>query len=71
MKSEMLKKLVCILNPNKEYVVHIKTLKQALNYGLASQKLDRFENKAKQCNDTNIELKKAKKRTLKNFFASC
>ena len=48
MKSEMLKKLVCILNPNKEYVVHIKTLKQALNYGLASQKLDRFENKAKQ-----------------------
>ena len=58
------------MNPNKEYVVHIKTLKQALNYGLASQKLGRFENKVKQCDDTNIELKKAKKRTLKNFFAS-
>ena len=34
MKIEKCNKLVCNLYDKKEYVVHIKTLKQALNQGL-------------------------------------
>ena len=34
MKLDKCKKLVCDLNNKKKYVVHIKSLKQALNHGL-------------------------------------
>ena len=35
------KKLVCNLYDKKKYVVHIKSLKQALNHGLKLKKIDR------------------------------
>ena len=42
MKSDKCKKLVCNLRNKKKYVVHIKSLKQALNHGLKLKKVHRI-----------------------------
>ena len=42
MKIDKCKKLVCNLRNEKKYVVHIKSLKQALNHGLKLKKVHRI-----------------------------
>ena len=67
MKIDKCKKLVCNLhNKKKKYVVHIKSLKQALNHGLKFKKVHRiieFNQKAwlKPYIDMNTELRKLAK----------
>ena len=66
MKIDKCKKLVCNLRKKKKYVVHIKSLKQALNYGLKFKKIHRiieFNQKAwvKPYIDMNTELRKVAK----------
>ena len=66
MKIDKCKKLVCNLRNKKKYVVHIKSLKQALNYGLKFKKIHRiieFNQKAwvKPYIDMNTELRKVAK----------
>ena len=61
LKINKCKKLVCNLHNNKKYVLHIKSLKQALNYGLKFKKIHRiieFNQKAwlKPYIDMNTEL---------------
>ena len=63
MKIDKCKKLVCNLLNKKKYVVHIKSLKQALNHGLKLKKVHRIielNQKAwlKPYIDTNTELRK-------------
>ena len=41
MKIKKFNKLVCNLHDKKEYVVHIRTLKQALNHGLILKNVHR------------------------------
>ena len=65
-KIDKCKKLVCDLHNKKKYVVHIKSLKQALNHGLNFKKVHRiikFNQKAwlKPYIDMNIELRKLAK----------
>ena len=66
MKIDKCKKLVCNLLNKKKYVVHIKSLKQALNHGLKLKKIYRiieFNQEAwlKQYIDMNTELRKVAK----------
>ena len=66
MKIDKYKKLVCNLRNKKKYVVHIKSLKQALNHGLKLKKIHRiieFNQKAwlKPYIDLNTELRKLAK----------
>ena len=66
MKIDKCKKLVCNLQNNKKYVVHIKSLKQALNHGLKLKKVHRmieFNQKPwlKPYIDMNTELRKLAK----------
>ena len=76
MKINKCKKLVCNLHNKKKYVVHIKSLKQALNHGLKLKKIYRiieFNQKAwlKPHIDMNTELRKlAKDDFEKDFFKS-
>ena len=42
MKIDKCKKLVCNLHNKKKYVVHIKSLKQALNHGLKLKRVHRI-----------------------------
>ena len=70
MKIDKCKKLVCNLRNKKKYVVHIKSLKQALNHGLKFKKVHRiieFNQEAwlKPYIDTNTELRKLAKKILK------
>ena len=63
MKIDKCKKLVCNLQNEKKYVVHIKSLKEALNHGLKLKKIHRiieFNQKAwlKPYIDMNTELMK-------------
>ena len=65
-KFDKCKKLVCNLRNKKKYVVHIRSLKQALNYGLKLKKGHRiieFNQEAwlKSYIDMNTELKKIAK----------
>ena len=65
-KIDKCKKLVCDLRNKKKYVVHIKSLKQALNHGLKLKKVDRvieFNQKAwlKPYINMNAELRKLAK----------
>ena len=65
-KIDKCKKLVCDLHNKKKYVVHIKSLKQALNHGLKLKNVHRiieFNQKAwlKPYNDMNTELRKLAK----------
>ena len=69
------KKLICNLRKKKKYVVHIKSLKQAVNHGLKLKKVPRiieFNQKAwlKPYTDMNIELRKIAKMTLKKTSLS-
>ena len=74
MKIDKCKKLVCDLRDKKKYVVHVKSLKQALNHGLKLKKVYRiieFSQKAwlKPYIDVNAELRKlAKDDFEKDFF---
>ena len=66
MKIDKCKKLVCNLLNKKKYVMHIKSLKQALNHGLKFKKVHRiikFNQKAwlKPYIDMNTELRKLAK----------
>ena len=66
MKIDKCKKLVCNLRNKNKYVVHIKSLKQALNHGLKLKKVHRiieFNQKAwlKPYIDMNTELRKLAK----------
>ena len=74
MKSGKCKKLVCNLRNKKKYVVHIRSLKQALNHGLKLKKVHRiigFNQEAwlKPYIDMNTELRKIAKNDFeKDFF---
>ena len=74
MKIDKCRKLVCNLYNKKKYVVHIRSLKQALNHGLILKKVHRvieFNQEAwlKPYIDMNTELrKKAKNDFEKDFF---
>ena len=74
MKIDKCKKLVCNLRNKKKYVVHISSLKQALNHGLILKKVHRimeFNQEAwlKPYIDMNTELRKiAKNHFEKDFF---
>ena len=74
MKIDKCKKLVYNLYDKKKYVVHIRSLKQALNRGLILKKVHRiiqFNQEAwlKPYIDMNTELrKKAKNDFQKDFF---
>ena len=66
MKIDKCKKLVCNLDNKKKYVIHIKSLKQALNHGLKLKSIYRiieFNQKAwlKPYIDMNTELRKLAK----------
>ena len=66
MKTYKCKKLVCDLHNKKKYVVHIKSLKQALNHGLKLKRVHRvieFNQKAwlKPYINMNTELRKLAK----------
>ena len=74
MKIGKCKKIVCNLRNKKKYVIHIKSLKQALNYGLKLKKVHRIiefnqESWLKPYIDMNTELRKiAKNYFEKDFF---
>ena len=74
MKIDKCKKLVCNLSNKKKYVVHIRSLKQALNHGLKLKKVHRiieFNQEAwlKPYIDMNTELRKIAKNDFeKDFF---
>ena len=74
MTIDQCKKLVCNLRNKKKYVVHIKSLKQALNHGLRLKKVHRiieFNQEAwlKPYIDMNTELRKLSKNdSEKDFF---
>ena len=76
MKIDKCKKLVCNVRNKKKYVVHINSLKQALNHGLKLKKVHRiteFNQEAwlKPYIDMNTELRKlAKNDFQKDFFKS-
>ena len=65
---------MCTLRNNKKYVVHIRSLKQALNHGLKLKKVHRIiefnqEEWLKPYTDTNTELRKIAKNDFeKDFF---
>ena len=66
-------KLICDFHDKKNYVVHIKALKQALNHGLILKKVHRvieFNKKAwlKPYIDINTELRKEAKNDFENYF---
>ena len=73
-KIDKCKKLVCNLRNKKKYVVHIRSLKQALNHGLKLKKVQRiieFNQEAwlKPYIDMNTELRKIAKNDFeKDFF---
>ena len=74
MKIDKCKKLVCNLHDKKRYVLHIRLLKQALDYGLNLKKIHRvieFNQKSwlKPYIDMNTEVRKIAKNDFeKDFF---
>ena len=74
MKIDKCNKLVCNLYDKKNYVVHVRSLKQALNHGLILKKVHRviqFNQEAwlKPYIDMNTELRKQAKNDFeKDFF---
>ena len=71
MKIDKCKKLVCNLQNKKKYIMHIKSLKQALDHGLKLKKVHRiieFNQKAwlKPYIDMNSELRKLAKDDFEN-----
>ena len=72
-KIDKYKKLVCNLRNKKKYVVHIKSLKQALNDGLRLKKVHRIiefyqEAWLKPYIDMNTELRKVAENDFKKDF---
>ena len=66
MKNDKCKKLACNLRNEKKYVVLIRSLKQALNYGLKLKKVHRI---IEPYIDMNTELRKIAKNDFeKDFF---
>ena len=66
MKTEKVEKTVMNLHNKKQYVIHIKTLKQILNHKSVLKKVRiviKFNQKAslKSCIDMNTELRKNEK----------
>ena len=75
MKIDKCKKLVCNLYNKNNYIVHIRSLKQALNHGLILKKVHRViqvnqEAWLKTYIDMNTELRKQAKNILKKTFLS-
>ena len=75
MKINKCNKLVCKLYDKKNYFVHIRSLKQALNHGLIFKKVHKvvqFNQEAwlKLYIDVNTELRKQAKMILKKTFLS-
>ena len=71
MKIDKCKKLVCNLRNKKKYVVHIRSLKQALNHELKVHRIIEFNQEAwlKNYTDVNTELRKIAKNDFeKDFF---
>ena len=74
MKIDKCKKLVCNVHDKKKYVVHIRSLKQALNYGLKFKKVHKIiefnqEPWLKPYIDMNTKLRKIAKNDFeKDFF---
>ena len=73
MKIDKCKKLVCDLHDKKKYVVHIKSLKQALNHGLKLKRVHRIiesNQKAwlKPYIDMNTELRKLAKDDFEKYL---
>ena len=74
MKIEKVEKLATNLHDKTEYVIHIRNLKQALNYGLVLKKVHKvikFNQNAwlKRYIDMNTDLRKNKKNDFeKDFF---
>ena len=73
MKIDTCKKLVCNLYDKKSYVVHIRSLKQALNHGLILKKVHRVrqfnqETWLKPYIDMNTELRKRAKNDFEKYF---
>ena len=72
-KIEKVKKLVCSIEEKEKYVVHIRALKQALNYGLILKKVHKIiqfnlEAWLKSYIDMNTKLRKEAKNDLKKDF---
>ena len=73
MKIDTCKKLVCNFYDKKSHVVHIRSLKQALNHGLILKKVHRvrqFNQEAwlKPYIDMNTELRKRAKNDFEKYF---
>ena len=73
MKIDKCKKLVCNLRNKKKYVLHIKSLKQALNHGLKLKNIHRiieFNQEAwlKPYIDMNTELRKVAKDDFEKYL---
>ena len=73
MKIDKCKKLVCNLRNKEKYVVHIRSLKQALDHGLKFKKVHRiieFNQEAwlKPYIDMNAELRKMARNDFENNF---
>ena len=72
-KIEKVEKLLANLHYQKEYVIHIRMLKQTLNYGLVLRKVHRvikFNQKAwlNPYIDMNTELRKKPKHCFEKYF---
>ena len=72
-KEKKVEKLICSIEDKEKYVVHIKALKQVLNYDLKVKKVQRviqFYQKAwlKPYIDMNTELRKNAKNGFENNF---
>ena len=69
MKIGKIEKLVANLNDEEEYVIHIRNLREAINHGLALEKVHIFQKtRLKSCFDMNTELRNNSKNDLKNGF---
>ena len=73
MKTDKCKKLVCNFHDKKKYVVHIKSLKQALHYGFKLEKVHRVigfnqESWLKPYIDMNTELRKVSSNDFEKDF---
>ena len=68
-------KLICDIEDKEIYVMHIKVLKQALNYGLVLKKVHRViqfnqKNWLKPYIDMNTKLRKEAKNDFEKYFSS-